>query len=365
VRLTQDRPPGSNNTSHSVGPRSARSSCPSPAADGPDIRDRGIIRPALGLVTLVLIVAATWTGIALDRSGQYPVAAPRPDLSGIVGDRTVTLSIGTGPRTALVHHPDSAGAGAPLVVVLHGETGSAQQARDEYGWNELADRDGFVVAYPNSVGNTWNLSPACCGQAHANHLNDIGFLHQLVSTIGKTDFIARSRVFAVGFSDGATLAYTWACSLPGELAGIGPVAGLLVVGCPTVAPVSVAAVRGAADHTVLLASASRPHSPRGSSPAAGPAMDQQRSPSLEATLALFRAIDGCPTIPETTTIPPVTQRSWTCVATRGVSVALISDVGHVWPGAATAQLGEAEDQSPSPLNATDWLWQHLRYSRSR
>jgi polyhydroxybutyrate depolymerase len=278
----------------------------------------------------------------------------------------VTLSVGTGPRIALVHHPDSAGAGAPLVVVLHGEAGSAKQARDEYGWNTLADREGFVVAYPDSVGNTWNLSPSCCGQSHSDHVNDVGFLHQLVTTIRKADLTAANRVFAVGFSDGATLAYTWACSLPGELAGIGPVAGALAVGCQIDSPVSVATVRGTADHTVMLASTSRPNSTRAvGAPAAGPPRGQPGTPSLEATLALFRALDQCPAEPETTTVLPVTQRSWNCVATRSVSAAVINDEGHLWPGAGAARAGEPEDPSSPTLNTTDWLWEHLRDSRSR
>lgn len=366
--VSLDRPPNLENAPLSFRGQSdepvRRNTIPAAAAT----RGGRIARPALMVTALALMIVATWTAMALAPTDPLTPSAPRPNLSRVQGDRTLTLSVGTGPRTALVHHPDSAAAGAALVVVLHGETGSAKQARDDYGWNALADRDGFVVAYPDSVGNTWNLSPSCCGQAHADHLNDLGFLHQLVSAIGKADLIARNRVFAVGFSDGATLAYTWACSLPGELAGIGPVAGSLAVGCPIVAPVSLAAIRGTADHTVLLAGTSRAHNPSTTAlPAPPPSRATQPSPSLEATLALFRALDGCPTEPEATTVLPVTQRSWTCVATRTVSAAVINDGGHQWPGAnaATHPDAPADDPSWSALNATDWLWTHLRDSRSR
>lgn len=368
VHLTQDRPAGVDDAP--------------PGVAQPDLQDGPVGVPARGgrlaratllIVALALMVAGTWTGMDLGPAGQGTVAAAHgPDVSRVLGDRTVTLSIGTGPRTALVHHPDSAGAGAPLVVVLHGEAGSAQEARDDYGWNSLADREGFVVAYPDSVGNTWNLSPSCCGQSHSDRVNDVGFLHQLVTAIRKADLTAPGRVFAVGFSDGATLAYTWACSLPGELAGIGPVAGSLAVGCQIDAPVSVATVRGTADHTVLLASASQPRDasaaavgPPGGTAAVEPPEAPQSGPSLEATLALFRTLDRCPAEPETTTVLPVTQRSWQCVATRSVSAAVINDEGHQWPGAAEARAGAPEDPTSSTLNATDWLWAHLHDSRSR
>src|SRR5690606_7496322 len=36
----------------------------------------------------------------------------------------------------------------PLVVVLHGCSQSAQKVAEQSGWNELADKYGFVVIYP-------------------------------------------------------------------------------------------------------------------------------------------------------------------------------------------------------------------------
>ncbi|SIR22648.1 esterase, PHB depolymerase family [Haladaptatus litoreus] len=45
--------------------------------------------------------------------------------------------------------PDSAGAGSPLVVMLHGCTQDADQFRVETGMNEVADEEGFVVIYPD------------------------------------------------------------------------------------------------------------------------------------------------------------------------------------------------------------------------
>jgi polyhydroxybutyrate depolymerase len=242
--------------------------------------------------------------------------------------------------------------------VLHSESSSAHQAREQYGWDTLADREGFVVAYPDSAGGTWNVSPTCCGPSHDQGTNDVGFLHQLVSAIGKSDFIGRSRVYAVGFSTGATLAYSWACSLPGELAGIGAVAGSLVIGCPILAPITLAVVHGSNDHIVPIGG--------GADPRAGTAL--QHHP-LEATLTLFRTLDRCPDQPSTTTGPPVSQRSWSCVAGNSVSVAIIDQAGHQWPGATPPAEGAqpptlAVDQPSTALNATDWLWTHLRDARS-
>ena len=73
-------------------------------------------------------------------------------------DGTLTLPTPDGDPTTLVHHPATAGPGVPLVLVLHGATGTGTAAgmRDLTGWDELAEREGVVVAYPEGLDRTWN-----------------------------------------------------------------------------------------------------------------------------------------------------------------------------------------------------------------
>lgn len=316
----------------------------------------------VSVVSSLLALSIVLAGCGAVTARPAPVA-PKPDVSGVVGDRTVSQATRTGQRTALVHHPDAVEAGAPLVVVLHGEAGSAAQAKADYGWDALADRDGFVVAYPDAVNHAWNAGPTCCYPNSAG-VNDVGYLNELVSQLSKDDYIDRARVYAVGFSTGAAMVYSWECAQPQQLAGIGPVAGALQIGCPILPPITVAAVHGAADGVVPVGGGP---GPRGSVAFGGLA-----NPPLEQTLATFRGIDKCPDQPTTTTGPPVAQRSWSCTAGRTVSVAIVDGAGHQWPGAASpggnggAQtLGSGADQPSQALNATDWLWQHLRTARSR
>jgi polyhydroxybutyrate depolymerase len=311
---------------------------------------------------LVLGLVASCSPLIPQLGRPTTAAPPPPDMSGVQGDRTVSMATRTGQRTARVHHPTTVGAGAPLVVVLHGETGSGAQAQADYGWNAVADREGFVVAYPDAEAQSWNAGPTCCFPNSAG-VNDVGFLNQLVSDLTKSDKVDRARVFAMGFSTGASMIYSWECSQPGLLAGIGLVGGALLIDCDIRPPVSVAAVHGTADTYFPLAGGPGPHSPKGLPPGR----------PLEATLALFRTVDKCPDQPGTTTGPPVTQRSWSCVAGRTVSVAVIDGAGHQWPGASQPTpsaggvhgAGLAAEQPSTALHATDWLWSRLRDSRSR
>src|SRR5262249_45266533 len=59
-----------------------------------------------------------------------------------------TIEVDGRARHYLVHEPANAQGPMPLVIVLHGGGGSAQQAERGSDFDEVADRNGFVVVYP-------------------------------------------------------------------------------------------------------------------------------------------------------------------------------------------------------------------------
>jgi polyhydroxybutyrate depolymerase len=134
-----------------------------------------------------------------------------------------------------------------------------------------------------------------------------------------------------------------------------------LIDCPVLPPVTVAAIHGSADTYFPLTGGIGAHAPPGLPPARPP----------EQTLTLFRGIDECPDQPTSSTGPPAAQRSWSCLAGHSVSVAVVNGAGHQWPGATpppgpgVLTLGPGTDPPSTALNATDWLWTHLRDSRSR
>jgi polyhydroxybutyrate depolymerase len=275
-----------------------------------------------------------------------------PATSGVATNRTVTIDTKDGARTAIVVHPTTAPTNAPLVVMLHGGFGSAKQAEAKYHWDDEASRDGFVVAYPNGVKASWNAG-RCCGQAQRNNVDDVGFLHALVAQLEQTDGVDPKRVYAVGMSNGAMMTYTWACRDPGELAGIGPVAGSLLTDCPNPHPITVVAIHGTADQNVPIDGGLGAKSRTG--------VDYL---SLAQTLAPFIAADGCSTSPATQTTPPVEQSVWAGANGASVTTEVIQGAGHQWPGgvlpSAFGQKVLGLDPPSDAINATDFLWQHLR-----
>jgi polyhydroxybutyrate depolymerase len=253
-------------------------------------------------------------------------------------DRTVTLPSASGDRTAIVHRAGTAGPGAPLVVVLHGAGGTAADVRADLGWDGLADREGLVVAYPDGLDRTWNAG-RCCGPARDRGVDDVAFLDALLASLRGSDGVG--PVYAVGFSNGAMMSYAWACARPGTLAGIGPVAGALLVDCPAPAPLTVVAVHGTADERVPIDG--------------GPGPSGTPFPSLDGSLAPFRSAAGCAADAALDDAGRARVDTWTCGDGRTVVRDVLDGLPHTWPGA-----GPAAGTSDGPQDATGFLWARLR-----
>ena len=116
------------------------------------------------------------------------------------GSSLHTMSFAGRDRTYRVYVPDGVSAPAPLVVMLHGGFGSAQQAERAYGWDQLADSAKFVVAYPDGVGRAWNVNGGCCGRPGREGVDDVGFVNAVVDDIAANLDIDPRRRYATGIN---------------------------------------------------------------------------------------------------------------------------------------------------------------------
>jgi len=159
--------------------------------------------------------------VAVGPTGDYEIAVPHDGRT----------------RTALVHVPDTvAGETRPIPVVLnfHGGGGNARAHRDYVSMDALADREGFIVVYPNGTGRleekllTWNAG-LCCGYAMTEKVDDVGFVRALLAALAQRAPIDTARVYATGLSNGAMLSYRLAAQLSDRIAAVAPVAGSMVL----------------------------------------------------------------------------------------------------------------------------------------
>jgi polyhydroxybutyrate depolymerase len=283
---------------------------------------------------LVRVVALVGVLLVLSGcTGGHHGEAPVPG-----GASVHTIAFGGLDRTYRVHKPPGPAAAAPLVVMMHGASGTGEQAEKSYGWDQLADSAHFVVAYPDGVGHTWN-GHGCCGKAMRDNIDDVGFITAMVGQISADQPIDKSRVYAAGMSNGGIMSYTLACNT-GIFAAIGPDSATMLDACPAPHPTSVIHIHGTADQLV-------PYN-------GGQGWTTVNGPSIADLNAFWRKADQCGP-PDVTTKAPLTTSTAACADKRSVELITIDGGRHQWPGGAT--LLERRDPTSHTLNATQTIWQ--------
>jgi polyhydroxybutyrate depolymerase len=312
-----------------------------------------------GRAALVAVLLAATLALAACGSsgGSSPTSAPAPASASAspsipVGSSTQSMTIGGMQRSYRVYRPKSLPASAPLVVMLHGALGSAQQAESSYGWDAQADTGHFVVAYPDGYKRTWAVSSDCCGPPAAEHVDDVAFITAVVKSISDTLPIDQQRIYATGISNGGALAYRLACDTD-IFAAIGPDSTDLLGDCPSPAPVSVIHIHGTADSTFPYKGGPGRRDNGGT----GPHPADTTGPPIPQLIARWRSIDQCSS-PASSTSGAVTISTATCPDNRAVELVTIAGAGHQWPGQPGPKGPEAFQLDPPfpGLNATATIW---------
>lgn len=128
---------------------------------------------------------------------------------------------------------------APVVLVFPGSTANAEAAAFYYThtrFEELADRDGFIVVYGNGVPEAHSSDgqvpmpkggflPACMAD-HAGEGFDVTYVRLILSQLETELEIDRSRIYATGLSQGGGMSFQLALEAPDLVAAIAPVAGV-------------------------------------------------------------------------------------------------------------------------------------------
>jgi polyhydroxybutyrate depolymerase len=145
----------------------------------------------------------------------------------------------------------------PLLLVLHGGGGTnrGMLRLTNRKFNELADRDGFFVVYPQGIDKSWNDGrPDKISGAHRKGIDDVGFLQALIEDLIARYPIDAKRIFVTGISNGGLMSYRLGCSLPDKIRAIAPVTAQIPAAiaslCGSESTVSLAVFNGTADPLV-------------------------------------------------------------------------------------------------------------------
>ena len=281
------------------------------------------------------------------------------------GNHEFTLRHGGRQRTYIVHVPPGAGdTPLPVLLAVHGGGGNAAGFQRYAELDRVADRERFVVVYPNGTGPlpnrllTWNAGDGCCGYALNNNVNDLGFAASVINDVALRTRIDQRRVYATGHSNGAIFAHRLAAERSGIIAAIAPVAGALDV--RTFAPtraVPVMQIHSVDDPRALYAGGFGPPFP-------GTDVRVLHQ-SVQSGLDRWIAANGCVTRPDTLAAKrenPSGQSALLLVwkgCRDGSEVAhwKLTGSGHGWPGESPPPGGESLAGPQTKLiRAADEVW---------
>lgn len=266
-------------------------------------------------------------------------------------------------RTYLLRIPASVAnspARVPLVLVLHGGGGNADNAEKMTGFTDKAIKEGFIVAYPEGSGRrkngllTWNAGH-CCGYAMHNRVDDTGFISTLIDTLIARYPIDPGRIYATGMSNGGMMTHRLGIELSGKLAAIAPVVATVFGDEKMPArPVSAIMLNGVLDKSV-------PHA--GGAPGGRFSNNWDGTPARPALeqAAFWAGANACTSTPVKAEHAAYTRWQYSCPGNRSVELYLLNDNGHAWPGGqAGSRMGDRPTQT---FDGTDVIWDFFKTHR--
>lgn len=133
-------------------------------------------------------------------------------------------------RSFLIYVPTNIKENAPLVVAIHGYTSSAKTLMGYSGINQVADKEGFLVAYPQGTKDSRDNNFFNVGyEFHSDSkVNDVNFIREIVLNLTKDYKLNSKRVFATGMSNGGDMSYLLACTSSDLFTAVAPVAGVMM-----------------------------------------------------------------------------------------------------------------------------------------
>ena len=316
-----------------------------------------------------LTIALRFLVLAALLFSEFAIGALAP------GDYEIAVTHQNLRRSYLVHVPPQASGKRALPVVLsfHGGGSNAEVMRAYTRMDLSADRDGYIVVYPNGSSGlqgrflTWNAG-ACCGPAAVLQVDDVGFSLAVLDDIAARIPIDKARVYATGLSNGAMMAYRLAAEASPRIAAVAGVAGTIAMqSIKASRPVPVMHIHSTQDPIARYDG--------GIGAPTSIADTRALNMSVEDMLRKWLDHDGCalkPALVETISGQAGTPDEHHSAIRRvyrpcreGVEVVLLqlSGAGHVWPGGVRDYNPQLLGTGTAVIDANTEMWKF--FSRFR
>lgn len=277
-----------------------------------------------------------------------------PDKDGELA--IIDLFVDNIDRSFLVYKPKGYNntSSLPLVFVNHGGQSTAQGMMQVADFRTLADKDKFIVIYPQGFQNTWNDGrPTTANQLG---VDDVNFFSAMCNYAVANLSVDNSKIYVTGLSNGGFMASRLGCELSDRIAAIAVVGATFEQGIYTNCSPSKSMP------TIIIQGSLDPFVPFNG----GLVLPGAGGNAVSHTLAITKwvSINNCETTPTTTNLPDVSNDGTTVTqskylgGTNGSEVIgyVVNNGGHTWPQglqyASEATIGKTSQD----INANEVIW---------
>lgn len=236
-----------------------------------------------------------------------------------------TIQVDGRDRAYLVQVPPTIGL-HPLIIGFHGGGSTAEQFRSQSGLQDYTRE--HILVYPQGWGRTWNAW-TCCGRAVADNVDDVKFVRAILLDLDRLHAeVDRHRVYATGFSNGASLVYRLACEASDIITAVAPHSGarLDTANCRPLRPVPIMHVHGLVDERAPIEG--------------GPGRwsEDDSMPPIADVISFWAQNNGCSLTASSYILPgAICQARLFCQDRAEVLLCVVPRLGHQWAGASPSE----------------------------
>ena len=245
----------------------------------------------------------------------------------------------------------------PLLIALHGRLGTGKKMIRQTGFNVIADREGFIVVYPEGFKRGWADGR---GITHADKqgVNDVAFIDKLIKVLQGKLSIDHTRIYIAGHSNGGFMAQRLAIERSHQFAAVAVVAASLSEWLASRftpgRPMPIVFIHGTADPVTPYVGGRQPGG--------------ARVLSVEDTVRICAHFNGCKKSPEVHEIHGLNNGTLVSVFTYGscknhsqVKLYRIAGGGHVWPGEPEGVSKSGAGKLSCAINAGEEIWKFFEH----
>lgn len=237
----------------------------------------------------------------------------------------------------------------PVVVNYHGGGMTMREQMLYTQMNRTADRENFIVVYPQGIKQDWNVG---FGMDYKAGIDDIGFTAAMLEMIRQIYRVDERRVYATGLSRGGFFSLRVAAELPHMFAAVASVGGLMPH--PVMAhhtkktKVGVMLMHGTADQVVDYAGKNGDYSSAAESYQYWRMHNELAGSTLREHRINNDKFDGTEVV-----------RNEQSSNLASVALVTIKDGGHTWPGADPFNVGLPIGRTSRDIDANTTIWEFL------